>query len=207
VKTVVALVPATAKSQRGLAGERLIAYSMASAQAAGVFTDVVVAPRSDPEAEWILGVMQDRDEDAFALLRPASPFLRAATIRHAWERLLELGGRADCIRSVERCREHPAKMWTVEDELLRPVLERTSGGTPWHSLPYQALPEVWVESPCLEIAWRRALTTPTVRAAPFFVEGVEGFAIQCADDFARAKEMIERGEAELPQILEVVQPA
>jgi CMP-N,N'-diacetyllegionaminic acid synthase len=207
VRTVVAFVPAEEANVRPLAGHPLIDYTIASALDAGVFTDVVVS--ASPGIEWLLEAIRDRPEDAFAILRPRSPFLRAATIRRAWERLLELAGRADSVRAVERCRQHPAKMWRIEGKLLRPVLERPDDGTPWHSLPYQALPDVWIESSSLEMSWRHVLDgdSPAIsgeRVSPFFTEGLEGFSIDSPEDFERAERLVEQGKAGLPRVVKVL---
>jgi CMP-N,N'-diacetyllegionaminic acid synthase len=206
-----------------LGGHPLIAYSIASAQESRVFTEVLVstdssevadvsrrygatvverpaelATATSPDIDWVLHAMASRSEGAFAILRPTSPFRSAGTIRRAWARLLELGDRADSIRAVERCRQHPAKMWTLHGELLRPVLERPGPGTPWHSMQYQSLPEVWAQNSSLEIAWRSVLDgkRPTIageRIAPFFTEGAEGFSIDYPEDFKTAEQLIASG--------------
>lgn len=218
------------KNIRPLAGHPLIAYTIASALDAGIFADVVVstdspeiarvsqryganvvdrpaelATETAPDIEWVLHVMADRSEDAFAILRPTSPFRGAETIRRAWERLLELRDRTDSVRAVERCRQHPAKMWLLEGELMRPVLERPDDSTPWHSMQYQSLPAIWVQNSSLEIAWRRVLESmsPTIageRVAPFFTEGLEGFSIDYPDDFELAERLAETGNAALPRV-------
>lgn len=232
---VVALVPAKGRSERApgkniarLGGHPLIAYSIAGARDAGVFTIVLVstdsaeiaeiarhygaavverpaelATTTSPDIEWVLHAMRDRSEDAFALLRPTSPFRGAQTIRRGWERFLELRGRADSIRAVEPCRQHPAKMWRVEGELMRPVLERPDEGTAWHSMQFQTLPPVWAQNSSLEIAWSHVLRGehPSIageRVAPFFTAGAEGFSIDYPEDFEHAGRLLETGEAELP---------
>jgi len=43
------------------------------------------------DIDWVAHVMGAREEDAFAILRPTSPFRTAATIRRAWEQFVELG--------------------------------------------------------------------------------------------------------------------
>ena len=238
--TAVALVPARGGSLRvpgknvmPLAGHPLIAYTIAAAREAAIFTDVVVSTDSDeiaaislrygatvvdrpaelatatsPDVEWVTHVMTDRTEDAFALLRPTSPFRTAATLRRAWDRFVQLGAAADSIRAVELCRQHPAKMWRVDGELIRPVIERSEPGTPWHSMQYQALPAVYAQNSSLEIAWRTVLEgDPSIageRVAPFFTEGLEGFSIDYPDDVERAEWLVARGEAALPRVLEVV---
>jgi len=222
------------KNVRPLAGHPLIAYTIASAREVALFSDVLVSTDSpqiaeiarrygasvlerpaalatpmSPDIEWVLHAMTGRPEDAFAILRPTSPFRSAQTIRRAWRRLEELGDRADSIRAVQRCRQHPAKMWRIEGELMRPVLERPDDGTPWHSMQTQALPELWAQDSSLEIAWRHVLDgeRPTIsgaRVAPFFTEGAEGISIDYPEDFERAELLVERGAAELPRVLETV---
>lgn len=217
------------KNLAPLAGHPLIAYTIAGALESGIFTEVLVstdspeiaavstpygakvverpaalATATSPDVEWVVHALTSREEDAFALLRPTSPFRTAATIRRAWDRFLELGDRVDSIRAVEPCRHHPAKMWVVEGELMRPVLERPDPGTPWHSMQYQSLPAVYQQNSSLEIAWRRVLEgEPSIageRVAPFFTEAEEGFSIDYPADLERAEQLAAGGEAELPLV-------
>jgi CMP-N-acetylneuraminic acid synthetase len=235
--TAVALVPARAGSQRvpgknvlPLAGQPLIAYSIASAQESGIFTEVVVSTDSEEIADvarrygasvpglrpaeiatstssdidWVLHVMRDRDEDAFAILRPTSPFRSAATIRRAWEQFLALGDRIDSLRAVEKVKQHPGKMWVLEGDRMRPLLEQPSEGVPFHSQQYAALPPVYVQNSSLELAWRRVLDGPQPsiageRLAPFFTDAVEGFSIDYPEDVERAERLVSAGEAGLPE--------
>jgi CMP-N,N'-diacetyllegionaminic acid synthase len=214
-----------------LAGHPLIAYSIASARESGIFTTVVVStdseeiaevarrygagvPRLRPaelatstssDIEWVLHAMRDRDEDAFAILRPTSPFRSAATIRRAWEQFLAFGDRIDSIRAVEKVKQHPGKMWVLEGETMRPLLEQPREGVPFHSQQYAALPPMYVQNSSLELAWRRVLDGPSPsiageRQAPFFTEGVEGFSIDYPEDVELAERLVERGDAELPTV-------
>jgi CMP-N-acetylneuraminic acid synthetase len=203
-----------------LAGRPLIAHTIDAARASGIFTDVVVSTDSEeiaaiaraagasvpflrraeiatstsPDIEWVLEAMKGRSEDAFAILRPTSPFRSAATIRRAWTQLLAAGDDADSIRAVERVRQHPGKMWVIDGPLMRPLLDRTTDGTPWHSMQYQALPEIYVQNSSLEIAWRHVLEgdAPTIsgtRVLPFLTEPLEGFTIDYPEDVARAESL------------------
>lgn len=236
--SAVGLVPARAGSQRVpgknvmlLGGRPLIAYSIASALASGVFDSVVVSTDSEeiadvarrygaevpglrpPEMatttsfdiEWVLHVMRDRGEEIFGILRPTSPFRSAGTIRRAFERLVELGDRADSIRAVEPARQHPGKMWTLDGDLLEPLLPQPEGETPLHSRQYQALPKVYAQNSSLELAWSRVLAdpVPTIsgrRVAPFFTEGAEGFSIDYPEDIDRAEQLLAQGAATLPAV-------
>ena len=215
-----------------LGGHPLIAWSIASARESGIFTDVVVstdaeeiaqiarrygaeAPRLRPpemstatssDIEWVLHAMEGRDEQAFAILRPTSPFRTAVTIRRAVDRLVELDGRADSVRAVERTKQHPGKMWTVDGDLIVPLLPQPEGETPLHSRQYQALPEVWVQNSSLEIAWAHVLEGPLptisgARVAPFFTDGAEGFSVDYPGDLERAEQMLASGQATLPRPL------
>ena len=214
-----------------LGGHPLIAYSIASALESGIFGAVVVSTDSEQIAEvarrygaevpglrpaemstatsydieWVLHVMRERDEEIFAILRPTSPFRTADTIRRAFERLVELGDRADSIRAVEPARQHPGKMWTLDGDLLEPLLPQPEGETPLHSRQYQALPKVYAQNSSLELAWSRVLgePVPTIsgnRVAPFFTEGAEGFSVDYPDDIERAERMLAGGEAALPAV-------
>ncbi len=149
--------------------------------------------------------MRGRAEELFAILRPTSPFRSAATIRRAYERLVELGDRADSIRAVEPVRQHPGKMWVLEGDLMRPYADQPAEGVPFHSMQYQALPTVHVQNSSLELAWTRVLSGPRPsiageRVAPFLTEGAEGFSVDYPDDFARAEQLVASGEAVLPRV-------
>lgn len=214
-----------------LDGHPLIAYAIASALESGVFGAVVVSTDSEEIAavarqygaevpglrpaematatsfdiEWVLHVMGGRGEEIFGILRPTSPFRSADTIRRAFDRLVELGDRADSIRAVEPARQHPGKMWTLDGDLIEPLLPQPEGETPLHSRQYQALPKVYAQNSSLELAWSRVLdhAVPTIsgrRVAPFFTEGAEGFSIDYPDDIDRAEQLLAQGAATLPAV-------
>ena len=214
-----------------LAGHLLIAYTIAAALESGVFAAVVcstdspeiaevgasygaevpglrpaeLATATSSDIEWVLHVMRRRDEELFAILRPTSPFRGAETIRRAHSQLVALDGRADSVRAVEPARQHPGKMWVVDGDVMRPLLDQPAGETPLHSRQYQALPKVYVQNSSLEFAWSHVLEGPLptisgMRVAPFFTEGTEGFSIDYPDDVLVAERMVERGEARLPTV-------
>lgn len=220
------------KNLRSLAGHPLLAYAIAGALESGIFAAVVVSTDSEeiaavgrdygadvprlrppelatstsPDVEWVTNAMEGRSEELFAILRPTSPFRRGATIRRAFGALLALGDRADSIRAVELCRQHPAKMWVLGKELMDPLLPQPEHETPFHSRQYQALAPVYVQNSSLEIAWSRVLREDRSiagrRVAPFQTRGAEGLTIDYPDDIERAEAVMARGEAELPPILD-----
>ena len=224
------------KNVRPLAGHPLIAYTIAAAFESDAFDAVVVSTDSEdiaaiarhygaevpglrpaemaastsPDIEWVqhaLGVLADggREYDLFSILRPTSPFRTGATIQRAFERLLSAD--ADSIRAVRRCKEHPGKMWTLDGELLQPLLETPDDGVcvPYHSRQFAALPEVYVQDSSLEIAWTRvALGEGGDIAGSAIVslvsQGLEGFSIDYPEEFAEAEAMIADGRAFLPPV-------
>lgn len=169
-----------------------------------------LATATSPDIDWVLQLTgalegEGRTVERFAILRPTSPFRSAATIRRAHAALLALGGRADSIRAVERCRQHPGKMWVLDGELMTPLLPQPEGETPLHSRQYQALPPVYAQNSSLELAWRSVLDGPLptisgTRIAPFLTDPVEGFSIDYPEDLARAEELVASGRASLPAV-------
>jgi len=222
------------KNIRPLAGHPLLAYSVAAARDSGVFADVVVSTDSEqyaevaryygaevpflrpaaiagatsPDIEWVEYTLrrlreEGRDYDAFSILRPTSPFRKAETIRRAWGAFLTEEG-ADSLRAVEKCSEHPGKMWVIRGRRLLPLLPFGPAEQPWHSSQYPTLPEVYVQNASLEIAWTRVVfETRTIAGTtlmPFLTEGDEGFDVNRPYDWQLAEAMVRAGEAVLPPI-------
>ena len=222
------------KNVRRLGAHPVIAYTVAPALASGVFESVIVSTDSEetaaiarhygadvpflrpaqfagdtsPDIEWVehtLSELKRRGSafDAFSLLRPTSPFRTAETIRRAWRRFLSQTG-VDSLRAVEKCAQHPGKMWVVEGDRMRPLLPGAPADQPWHSTPYQALPPVYVQNASLEIAWTRVVFDRRSIAGevivPFFTEGHERFDINDQYDWIVAERLIGDGTAALPSV-------
>ena len=223
------------KNVRPLAGHPLIAYTIAAARASGVFERVVVSTDSpeyatiaraygaetpflrpepmagdlSPDIEWVEHAIAHFDAagdrfDCFSILRPTNPFRLPETIRRAWDVFLNAHG-ADSLRAVEKCKQHPGKMWVVRGERMFPLLPLSPPDRPWHSSQYQALPEVYVQNASLEIAWTRVVREGRTIAGevlvPFFTEGLEGWDINYPEDFERAENLVAQGLARLPEIV------
>jgi N-acylneuraminate cytidylyltransferase len=222
------------KNLRLLADHPLIAYTIAAAQQSGVFSRILVstddakyadvarhygaevpflrptelAGDTSPDIEWVehalIWLREDGiTPDAFSILRPTSPCRSASTIRRAWA-AFAADGRADSLRAVERCRQHPGKMWMVRDGRLLPLLPFELAGVPWHSNQYAALPEVWVQNGSLEIAWTRIVQTQHSIAGatvmPFLTEGDEGLDINVPEDWDRVAALVTSGRVVLPSV-------
>jgi CMP-N,N'-diacetyllegionaminic acid synthase len=221
------------KNVRPLAGHPLLAYAIATAQQSGVFQRVVVSTDSEetaeiarwygakvpflrppeyatstsPDIEWLTFTLERLDEayDLFAIVRPTSPFRGPETVRRAHEQLLTTP-EADSIRAVELVKQHPGKMWLLEDDgrTMRPLLDQSHLEVAWHAGQYQALQRVYVQNSALELAWTRVVAATGSRegrvVAPFLTEGLEGFSIDYDEDWQRAEDLVRRGEASLPLV-------
>ena len=237
------------KNVRTLGGHPMLAYTIAAAADSGIFDGVLVSTDSEevaavarhygaevpflrpaalatdtsPDIEWLEYTLEElrargRTWDCFSLLRPTSPFRTADTIRRAWARFTAQQG-VDSLRAVEKCAQHPGKMWIVRGDRMVPLLpfwteprsgdvspkpRSGEGGQPWHSTPYQALPPVYVQNASLEIAWTRLVRERRTIAGdvlvPFVTEGYEGFDINDEYDWMVAEQLLANGKVTLPPV-------
>ena len=218
------------KNVRPLAGHPLLAYAVETALQSGVFERVVCSTDSEevaaiarwygadvpflrpaeyatstsPDIEWIAWTLPRLEEryDLFAIVRATNPFRGPDAIRRGLEQLLATP-EADSIRAVELVKQHPGKMWVLDEigRLMRPLLDQSHLEVAWHAGQYQALPPVYVQNSALEIAWTRVVEATGTREgrmlAPFLTEGNEGLNIDDEQDFSRAEELVASGDAAL----------
>jgi CMP-N,N'-diacetyllegionaminic acid synthase len=222
------------KNIRPLGGHPVLAYTIAAALGSGVFDAVVVSTDSEhyaeiarhygaevpfprppelsgersPDIEFVEYTLktlaeQGRPYDCFSILRPTSPFRKPETIRRAWDTFLAAEG-ADSLRAVEKCKQHPAKMWVVRGERMFPLLPLGPPEQPWHSSQYPTLPEIYVQNASLEIAWTRVVLHGRTIAGhvlvPFFTRGDEGYDVNDVADWIYAEYLLSTGEATLPVV-------
>jgi CMP-N,N'-diacetyllegionaminic acid synthase len=223
------------KNIRLLNDHPLIAYTIAAALQSGIFADVVVSTDSEvyaqiaeyygakspflrpkqfaedtsPDFEWIeytLGHLQQAgvSYQSFSILRPTSPFRQPETIRRAWYEFLS-DNSIDSLRAIEKCKQHPGKMWLVKnDGLMEPLLLQPDTAQPWHSMQYQSLPVIYVQNASLEIAWTRVVfenkTISGARIKPFFTKTYEGVDVNQPADWQLVEHLISTGQATLPSI-------
>jgi CMP-N,N'-diacetyllegionaminic acid synthase len=229
------------KNVRRLGVHPVLAYTIAAALDSHVFDDVIVSTDDEtyaaiarhygasvpflrpsalagdcsPDIEWVEHTLarlesERRAFECFGVLRPTSPFRQAETIRRAWRAFTGEPG-VDSLRAVERCRQHPGKMWIVNGTRMTPLLPDGPSDLPWHSRQTQTLPEVYVQNASLEIAWTRVVTDGRTIAGnvvmPFFTEGFEGFDLNTPEDWMLAERFVERGDARLPAVPQSPYPA
>lgn len=209
------------KNHRELCGIPLVAYTIKAAIDSAIFSRIVVstdspevadiaqdynmevirrpvelASATSPDIEWVTHALQSLDHtyDCFAILRPTSPFRTGATIKRAWmEWCAEKPSAFDSLRAVERCTQHPAKMWKLSGNRLIPLLDQPSP-VPWHSQQYASLPEVYAQNASLEIAWTKTVTQGKSIAGEkimaFLTEGIDGFDINTELDWILAEHLM-----------------
>jgi CMP-N,N'-diacetyllegionaminic acid synthase len=161
------------------------------------------ATSNSPDIDWIRDYFENRTEhpDYFMILRPTNPFRTAQTIIRAWEQIKQ-DEYADSLRAVSKVKQHPGKMWTVQDNKLIPLMNWPEiEGQPSYNLPTQLLPEVYVQNACIEIGEvRNALFRGTVsgeKIIPFYTHGLEGFDINTQEDLLLARYYVEKGIVKL----------
>ncbi len=228
------------KNIKPLAGHPVMAYTIAAALESKVFSNVIVSTDSrhyaeiaqyygaevpflrppelagdvSPDIEWLAYTLKKLEEngrtyDCFSILRPTSPFRLPETIGRAWKAFLAQEG-VDSLRAVEKCQQHPGKMWVVRGERMMPLLPLSPTEQPWHSSQYQSLPKVYVQNASLEIAWTRVVIKERTIAGnvlmPFFTKGYEGFDVNNPYDWNLAEHLVSSGDAKLPAVSKSAYP-
>ena len=222
------------KNIKTLKGHPLISYTIAAALQSNIFSEVVVSTDTEyyadiaryygadvpclrpskfsgaysPDIEWVEYTLENLKQnginrDCFSILRPTSPFRQAETIRRAWKEFINRE-EIDSLRAVEKCSQHPAKMWKIKANRMTPVLKGEISGIPWHSNQYQSLPDIYVQNASLEIAWIRVVfeehSISGTNIMPFYTVDYEGFDINNPFDWEHAKHLIQRGKVKLPEV-------
>jgi CMP-N,N'-diacetyllegionaminic acid synthase len=222
------------KNIKLLEGHPLLAYSIRSAIDSGVFDKIICATDSEeyaeiaikygaevpklrsksisednsPDIEWVKWMLDliDKKGDkysSFSILRPTSPFRKAETIRRAYNQFTEANN-IDSIRAVEKCGQHPGKMWIIRNNTMCPLLPLSPEAQPWHSSQYSALPVVFVQNASLEMAWTRTVRKLNTIAgnivAPFITDEMEGLDVNTEFDWWKAERLLNEKKATLPEI-------
>ncbi len=222
------------KNIRRLGDHPAMAYTIAAAIESGAFSAVVMSTDSSryaeiashygaevpflrpaelagdlsPDIEWVDYTLRrlkemGRDYDCFSILRPTSPFRQPSTIRRAWDEFRSEPG-IDSLRAVEKCKQHPGKMWVVRGQRMLPLLPLSPGRPPLAQLPISiATRGVCAERQlgnCLvqSRVGQRTIAGNVVR--PFLTVGHEGFDLNSPQDWREAEELLASGTAALPEV-------
>jgi N-acylneuraminate cytidylyltransferase len=222
------------KNIKPLAGHPMLAYTVRAAIESGVYDAVICATDSplyadvarhygaevpflrsaeisgdkSPDIDWVVWMLLQlkelgRDYEIYSILRPTSPFRLPSTISRAWQAFSE-DPNADSLRAIEKCKQHPGKMWVIRGQRMLPIMPFNNGNTPWHSSQYPALPEIYAQDASLEIARSRiALEQNTIAGEaiiPFISQGLEGYDINEPEDWLLAEHYLSTGQTRLPDI-------
>jgi len=189
--TSVAIIPARSGSKRiphknirPFRGHPLIAYSIHSARAAGVFERVIVSTDSPEVAQiaqkygaevpglrppelaedsshdigFLRHAMEEwvggEDSQLWGIVRPTSPLRSPNTLREA-NQLLRKAEWADSIRALRPVAEHPGKMWRLDEETGEARTLLDQGGA--FNGPMNQLEKVFIQASSFEIVRRGAV--------------------------------------------------
>lgn len=221
------------KNIRPLAGHPLLAYAIETALQSDVFERVIVSTDSEevaeiarwygaevpflrpaeyatsvsPDIEWLRYTLEGLDEmyGLVAIIRATNPFRGPDAVRRGFSQL-DATPEADSLRAVELVKQHPGKMWVLEEggRTMSPLLDQSHLQVAWHAGQYPALPPVYVQNSALEIARTRAVLETGTRegrvVAPFLTEGYEGFNVDDEEDWQHAERLLAAGAASLPPV-------
>lgn len=222
------------KNVRRLNLHPAIAYTISSAIESKIFSKIIVSTDSNsyskiakyygaevpflrpkalanstsPDIEWIdytLTKLRDsgEDYDCFAILRPTSPLRRADTIIRAWSQFRS-DKKVDSLRAVELCKQHPGKMWLVDNDRMVPLLPQPSKGPPLHSQQYATLPSIYVQNASLEISWcRNVFENKSISGdiiMPFLTSAHEGEDLNEETDWIKIERLVKSDPTLLPEI-------
>lgn len=209
------------KNIRPLAGVPLMCWTIAVAKESHLFNHVIVStdspdycdlayawgaePLLRPEEmatdtatdfPWIKHALgRFPGSDAFALLRPTSPFRTVDELERAFEWFYN--SKADSIRAVQKVSEHPCKMWVVHDKRMSQLIPT------WdiNVMQTQSMPVVYWANSSLEMAWAGVIRGGTYSGydiAPFYTNWLEAFDIHDEADFRHAEAIVKAGIAKKP---------
>jgi CMP-N-acetylneuraminic acid synthetase len=216
------------KNTRLLGGKPLIQWTIEAAKESGIFSAIVtctdsldIASLADSlgathanvqgppshvdsccDITWVADTLPrlSCEPDAFAILRPTTPFRPPGMIRGAWEWFLA-SQPCDSLRALEEWTgPHPGKMWTVEDGFMYPALKGRTEHAQYHSSPTQLLPPVYRQNASLEIAWVKTVVESNSIAGDWIVPYLTGdlLDLNTEDDWERAERHVAALQAQAP---------
>lgn len=167
-----------------------------------------ISHSKSPDIEWVTWIMKilnkENRYDIFSILRPTSPLRTVKMIKTAWNKFLK-NKNCDSLRAIEKCKQHPGKMWKLKKNFMKPIMYNNVKGTPYHSRQYADLPEIYEQNASLEIAWSKILNRkkPSIagnKIVPFITKGKEGFDINYKEDLFLMKEFFKDKNFKIPKI-------
>ena len=78
--------------------------------------------------------------DFFFILRPTNPFRNHRTILRAWNQFKPHINNYECLRAIEKCKQHPYKMWIKKKNLITPLIKGLNSKKPYYNMQMKSLP-------------------------------------------------------------------
>lgn len=142
--------------------------------------------------------------DFFFILRPTNPFRTARTIKRAWSKFIINLKKADTLRAVEPCKQHPYKMWLKNKLYINPLIKKKHNGQPYYNMQTKSLPKIFIQNASLEISKVRNLekykTITGKKIVLFLTKKFEGLDINYEFDLFYAKYLIKKKVVKLEAI-------
>ncbi len=216
-----------------LAGHPLMAYTIAAALNSRIFSTVVVDTNSEYHADiaryygaevpivqsevnkelpfdnmtWVNDIINrlkavGRQYDSYTILRPNYPFRQTATIQRAWRQFSSASG-TDVLRTVEKCSQHPGKMWVVRGNRMLPLLPLNTEQLLWNDDSNETLPEVYIQNSSMEMAWPRVIDRGNLSGQsimPLILDGQEGLDLSRSKNWKVANQLLSNEQVQLPRI-------
>ena len=160
-----------------------------------------------PDIDWVKYTFQKLDKkkidfDYFAILRPTTPQRKVSLILNAFESLKK-NKKADSIRAVSLCKEHPGKMWSLNKKFMKPLLTNNKK-VEFHARQYQDLPKYYYQNSSLEFAKKHCVTKYQSKEGknilPLITTDYEGLSIDTRLDVECLKILIDKKKVSLPMI-------
>jgi CMP-N-acetylneuraminic acid synthetase len=215
------------KNIKLLNNKPLLAYSILAAKKTNLFAKIIVStdsskyknialkygaevpylrkkiysgPRS-PDFYWVKDLLNYFEKKKilfthFFILRPTNPFRTHRTIIRAWKNFCKY--KCDSLRAVEKIRQRPEKMWTVNRNLLSPYNKNLGKikGQPFYNSQSKNFNRIYIQNASLEISksfvLKKYKTITGKKIIPFFTKQYEGFDINDKQDFIKAKILIKK---------------
>ena len=131
--------------------------------------------------------------DIIVHLRPTAPLRRAEHIAAAIERLVATG--ADSVRSICRAKQHPQKMWSMQNGYLTPFIPPGELVEPYN-MPRQHLRTAYVQNGAVDVMWRRTIveqgSMSGARIAALEMDPVDSVNVDDELDFLAAEHTLLR---------------
>lgn len=215
------------KNIKILNNKPLLAYSILAAKKTNLFEKIIVSTDSvkyknialkygaevpylrkkmhsgsrSPDFYWVKDLLNYYEKNNyffthFFILRPTNPFRTHRTIVRAWKKFCKY--KCDSLRAVEKIKQRPEKMWTLNRNFLSPYNKNLGKikGQPFYNSQSKNFKKIYIQNASLEISklfvLKKYKSITGKKIIPFFTKKYEGFDINDKQDFIEAKYLIKK---------------